>query len=423
MGALLGVLALIPVGWLVWRGLTSAAAETRRWAWASLFVLLFIAFFNVFDFQLNVPAVILLAAVPIAWLDATSEDGLGIGRVGESLGRWVGRGARVALWVGCALAVVVLFRAESVSTSHQVALDAVYEADWDAARGPADDAYTADPEYPAYAITRGLIASADADWETAAEAYRFAAQSDDMAQSWLGLAQAQHALGAPDAEVVESVERALRIGTQQPSIVFAAGHLYDRLGLTDQANELYAATLARYPSIAADRYWSRDADIEARFDTIVEVAQDRTPDQGWEIALVTGDADRASELSSGSLQESIIRAWEGDAEALADVYAAADDAIGRSSVLAWASRLATRAGDDEQADRYQRLAVFEVTEGGELPGTEIEIDEDGWLEAVPAGTEVGFAGHYLYRRPLGPDLLPPGLPRLVFAPDTDEAED
>ena len=117
---------------------------------------------------------------------------------------------------------------------------------------------------------------------------------------------------------------------------------------------------------------------------------------------------------TGPLQASIIAAWEGDEEALAEVYAIADEQTTNAYVLSWASRLAARSGDDEQADRYQRLAVFEVTEGGELPGTEVAIDEDGWLEAVPAGTKVGYAGHYLYRRPLGPDLLPPGLPRPVL---------
>ena len=44
-----------------------------------------------------------------------------------------------------------------------------------------------------------------------------------MSQSWLGLAQAQEALGEADSEVIESIEQALRIGDQQPSIVFAAG--------------------------------------------------------------------------------------------------------------------------------------------------------------------------------------------------------
>ena len=169
--------------------------------------------------------------------------------------------------------------------THRDAVDRVYAADWGPARDLATEAQAADPDYPAYAITLGLVASAQGDWQTAAEAYRFAADADDMSQSWLGLAQAQEALGEADGEVIESIERALRIGSQQPSVVFAAGALYDRLGLPDRADELYADALATYPSLAADPYWHRDHDIESRFDGIVASATERAPDKAWEIAL------------------------------------------------------------------------------------------------------------------------------------------
>jgi O-antigen ligase len=417
VGAIAGLVALAPVAWLVWRSLRSDGADTRRWAWGALFALLFIGLFNVFDFQMNVPAVLFLAALPVAWLDASRRGGIGIGPVGERAAMWVGRLAVVGLWLGCVLALVGLMRFETVAADHQEAVDHIYAADWDAARGPADDAYSADSALVAHAITRGLVASADRDWSLAQETYRYAAETDDMSQSWLGFAQAQHANGAADGDIVESIERALRIGTQQPSIVFAAGHLYDRLGMIEQADELYVATLLRYPSLVTDPYWSRDPGTTARFEDIVRAAIEQNPQRGWEIALIAGDSDLALELSAPSTTTAaIIAAWQGDAEALATVYALADEAAENAYILSWASRLAARAGDEDQADRFQRLAVFEVIEGGELPGTEVRIDQDGYLEAVPAGTKVGFAGHYLYRRPLVPDLLPPGLPRLVFEP-------
>jgi hypothetical protein len=84
-----------------------------------------------------------------------------------------------------------------------------------------------------------------------------------------------------------------------------------------------------------------------------------------------------------------------------------------AAALSWASRVARRADDVEQGERFQRLAIYAVTEGGQLPGTEVGVDHDGWFDQVPAGSITGYAGHYLYRRPLPPDLIPPGLPRLV----------
>jgi hypothetical protein len=241
-----------------------------------------------------------------------------------------------------------------------------------------------------------------------------------MSQSWLGLAQAQEAMGASDAEVAASIVRALRIGAQQPSILFAAGNLYDRLGMTGRADRLYAETLVRYPSLAADPYWSRD-DLPARFEGILARAAEHAPEAAWEIALMAGDSERARDLEEGDATAApIVEAWLGDPEAQAAVYAMADGTPVYASLLSWGSRIARQAGDIERADRYQRLAVFEVTEGGELPGTEIGVDEDGYLDLVPAGTEVGYAGHYLYRRPLVLDLLPPGLPRLVFGQGEDD---
>ena len=121
-------------------------------------------------------------------------------------------------------------------------------------------------------------------------------------------------------------------------------------------------------------------------------------------------------MLANDFAKTIIEAWLGDPDALQAVYDRADGAADSPSLLAWASRLALRSGEDERAARYRRLAVFDVFEGGELPGTEVRVDPTGYLDAVPAGTNVEYAGQYLYRRPLPIDLLPPGLPRLVFEP-------
>jgi hypothetical protein len=242
-----------------------------------------------------------------------------------------------------------------------------------------------------------------------------------MPQSWLGVAQALAALGAPASEVSDAIERALRIGMEQPSVIFAAGHLYDRLGDTERADELFAETLVRYPSLAADPYWERLAGSGDRFERVVDRAMDLAPDRAWELALMRGDAELARTLAvDDPTSVELVDAWTGSEAALAAVFERADDPDQSADLRSWASRLAARNGDVDAADRFQRLAVFQLTEGGELPGTEIRVDEDGYLDAIPAGTEVGYAGHYLYRRPLPPDLLPPGLPRLIFTQRDEE---
>jgi hypothetical protein len=150
---------------------------------------------------------------------------------------------------------------------------------------------------------------------------------------------------------------------------------------------------------------------------------DEAPESAWQIALMSGDADRARALIDAGDgppdAAALIDAWGGDPAAMRDVYARADASPLDATLLSWATRLADRYGDSDRAERYQRLAVFLVNEGGALPGTEIRVDRDGWFRHVPAGTVTGYAGHYLYRRPLPPDLLAPGLPRLVHVPRTE----
>ena len=115
-----------------------------------------------------------------------------------------------------------------------------------------------DPDMPPYQVTRGLVASALGDWPAAADAFDRAATTDDLPQSWLGLAQARLELGAPAADVVEAIERAMRVGYQQAAVVYAAGSLYDRLGLTDEATMPMSHPLAALPGLAVDPCWRQE---------------------------------------------------------------------------------------------------------------------------------------------------------------------
>jgi len=419
VGLAAGLVALVPVGWLILRGMRSLEGESRRWAWAGFFGLAFVGLTSLLDFYVHLPAVLLVAAIPIAVLDATSERGIGIGAVrGPSAAR-VAQIARAVLWIACLAAVLVLARTESIAWTHQAAVMATNVGDWDEARGPADEAVAADPDMNAYQMTRGLVASGQQDWATGAEAYGGAAAVDDIPMSWLGLAQAQLELGAPAEEVVESIARAVRSGDQQPAVWFAAGYLYDRLGMTDAADDAYARALAAFPSLAADPWWMDDAALIQRLPGIIDHAIERVPDRAWEIALMSGDPARAhafNQAGAGSpFIDLVIDAWSGNAVAVEEIYAQADASPGDVGALSWAERIAARSGDAGLADRYGRLVTFQSTEGATIPGAEVRVEESEWLRHVPAGTLTWYAGQWLYRRPTTLDLIPPGLPRLVYA--------
>lgn len=431
VGIATGILAAVPVAWLVLRGLRAAAApETRRWAWMAAFGFTYLAIHGLFDYYLNMPAVMFAAAVPVAVLDATSSRRLGLGSWTTGLGGrapvLLGRAARGLFWVGCLVAVLLLARVESVALTHQAAVMATDTGKWVDAEPPAREAVAADPDMPAHQMTLGLVAAARHDWTTAAAAYERAAAADDIPMSWLGLAQALIELDAPPDQASEALERALRIGAAQPAVAYAAAHLYDRLGLTDEATELYATALAALPSLATDPTWTADAALTTRWPTILARAEELAPGSAWELALMAGEPDRARTLASATpglpdWTAQVIEAWQGDPAARAEVEARADADPDDARALAWATRLAARADDLDAADHYGQLLAYATIEGATVPGQEVRVEPSRWLKATPAGTVTWYAGQWLYRRPTTADLIPPGLPRLVYVdPLADE---
>ena len=133
---------------------------------------------------------------------------------------------------------------------------------------------------------------------------------------------------------------------------------------------------------------------------------------------MSGDPARAHALNQAAAGspfiDLVIEAWSGSAEATDELNTLADGDPRNTAVLAWAARIAARSGELERADRYQRLATFEF-EGSTIPGGEVRVERTEWLRYVPAGTLTWYAGRWLYRRPTTLDLIPPGLPRLVYA--------
>ena len=205
VGALAGIIVVITVSWLVMRGLRAVDPSRRRWAWAALFGLVYLACNSLLDFYANMPVVMLAAAVPIAVLDASSERPFGLPGLSPRADRVTRRIGQGVFWVACVLSILVLWRTESIATSHDAAVAAVRTGDWEAARSAAEVAATVDPDMIPYAVTRAMAASVLGDWQTAQESYQKAALVDDLPANWLGLAQAQAALGMPATDVAASI--------------------------------------------------------------------------------------------------------------------------------------------------------------------------------------------------------------------------
>jgi O-antigen ligase len=416
VGIAVGIFAMCCVGWLVVDAIRGADTQRRRWGWAALFGLVYMGFHSVLDFYANMPAALFVLSVPIAYLDATA-----LGRLPRShrwaAPAWVLRVGRASLVASCAIAVLVLWRAESIAQQERTAVDRANLGEWSSASAPAIEAAAADPGVPSYLVTRAIIDAELGRWDDAAEGFARAAAADDLPQSWLGAAVAGAEAGAPDAVTLGHLDRAMRLGRQQAAVAYAAGVLFDRLGHSHRADDAFVAALALSPELAADPVWTADPGLARRFGSIVASAKAIAPQDAWEIALMAGDAVGATALTSGAvdpvLAGLVVEAWLGDDQAVVDVqeYALADplDTLG----LAWAARVSARAGDAPAAARFRRLIRF-VSVSGSPGGYEIRAGSRGHVSDASAGSLAPFYGHYTYRRPTPWDLISPGIPRLIF---------
>jgi O-antigen ligase/tetratricopeptide (TPR) repeat protein len=414
VGLFAGLVAFGAVAWLLLRALRGDDSERRRWAWASVFGLTYLGL-NVFVDTHTIPTVALLLGLPIAVLDATSREGLGLPRSAGRAAWWLRDAALVLLVLACAASLLQLVRTESAAIAHQQAVAAAEAGDWGDALAPALEAARADPEFGVYQLTAALALAAAGEWEQAEAAYRRVIQIDDLPTAWLGLARAQAALDRPRGEVEASLTEALRLGFQQAALVLAAGQVYDEVGAADEADDAYALVLTLAPSLAADAAWQAELGTE-RFARIVDAAFERAPGQAWDIALTSGDPERARALAAdqpdAALKAHIIDAWSGDADALAAVYAAADATPLDATRLSLAARLAAHIGDDEAAMKYRRL----IRLGPHYAPITVPVgygERDPMVDA-PLGTGTYYYGTYTYRRAMPVDLLPPGMPGLVI---------
>ena len=88
----------------------------------------------------------------------------------------------------------------------------------------------------------------------------------------------------------------MRVGYQQAAVGYAAGSLYDRLGLTDEADDAYAAALVALPGLAVDPSGAKGRSRLASRASSTE-AIERLGPAGWEVAMYAGELDRARELA------------------------------------------------------------------------------------------------------------------------------
>jgi len=323
-GIVAGVVVIALLVRLVARGIRSGDRLTQRMALAALFAGVYITGQQLVDAWIHQPGIIFAFALPIAILDA---------RTSAASSAPVSRPPAVpspALTVAMIAAVVAGTLAslspEPAAQRYEQASAAVDAGDWTRAYALARETVELDPHLPPNDFLLGLGAAATGRLEEARTAFA-AAAIDDYPAAWLNLAAVQMRLGDPDAGA--SLQRAIRMGRQQPMIDVPAADLYRQLGDDATARSLLASAFATLPSLASDPTWMNPAWSEIASGAVDDAIATTDPWTAFLLALEAGRLDQARAMvangtvDDGGLAESVVAAWGGDQAAFADLYAGA----------------------------------------------------------------------------------------------------
>lgn len=423
-GILAGAVVVACLGWLVLRALGGADPARRRYGWAALFAVTYLAGHQLVDFYANQPAVFFALALTVGYLDATSEP-LPVhlparARVSADRVRPVAvRLALVALPVAVVSALAFSSWSESVALVQSRAVDAANSGDWSRSLQLARQAVTSDPLMPPNQYVYGLAAAATGQLTEARDAFTRVATADGFPEAWLDLAAIDLQLDHTTAARA-SLDQAMRLGYQQSTVAVPAAGMYAELGEPGAAAQAVADALVVAPELAGDPYWSSTPALRSAWQAgLTSAIATSGPSTGYQLALFAGnvaDAERiAASLGPASSRTAglFIQAWLGDRAALGTL---AETAVAHpldTSTVALAQSAASHLGD-------QSLAVHEAgigLQGGSatLPaGAELHIGTRCELCQVVPGANASVYGLYTYRRPLPADLLVLDLPRLSY---------
>lgn len=414
VGIVVGLFMLVCIASLIGSAIRDPNALRRRWGWAAAFSFTYFALHQVLDFYPNMPAILFAAAMPIAWLDGTTEQPITL--VSRQLPNRLGRRSLVFSVGILILAAGGTFLTEIPAGRSAAAVDLANNGQWSAADVEAQEAVSLDPAWPSYLFTMGLTASNVGDHIRAAAAFRKVAESDDVPEAWLDLAAEEDVLGNNEA-ALEALTRAARLGLQRTGLAMAIGDLAARLGDLRLSDDAFALAISRTPSLAGDGWWQASPERAAQLLRVVDQALPMAlPANRWEIALMAGQLDRARALvastpdNAGAFEDTIIKAWTGDEDAFHRVLALCSKEPLNVRALGWAARLEGQRGQIDEQNRYLRWA-FTI---GSTAGTEIRVSDRQMIGRTAQGDVGEFWGTYTYRRPTPWNLLVPSLVQLTI---------
>jgi O-antigen ligase len=421
VGVLAGLVVVGSVARLILGAIRSDDETRRRVGLAMLFVVILLAGQQLVDMLMNVPAVLLAMALPLAWLDATAPDPAPEPASVETGARQGARSAWARMLVlgmaGITLVIATgLLRIETIAANSAQGVEQANAGQWTEAMGTAGDTAASDPSVTSYWFETGVAAANAGDLTTAADALGRSAAADDYPIAWLDLAAVRWRLG-DDTGARSARARAERLGLQRVPVAVAAGWLRWQLGDRTAAIHDYALAIVRAPTLVNDPYWSSDFALsEARPAILNEVWRIVGPSQGnapllFELKLLAGDPAGEAALAplaadERGVYEQAAAAWQGLPGAEAALQQLAERHPLDNTPVMWCQLVAARLNEPDVVARYGAWLA-----GGFAADPPVARVVFGQPLALPGGGVDRYGS--LYRRPV------PGAEVIGILPQID----
>ena len=421
VGALAGFAVVGALARLLLSSIRSDDLARRHVGLAVLFGVVLLAGQQLADMLMNVPAILLAIAMPLAWLDATapapvrSRQTLPSGARLQIHAKW-----RRVLVLGMAAVTLVvatgLLRLETITMDGLQGVKQANDGDWVQAADAAGRAAASDPSVTSYWFEVGVTAANAGDLATAADALGRSAGADDYSVAWVDLAAVRWQLGDTTGSR-DALVRAERLGWQRATVAVAAGWLRWQLGDRTAAIGDYGAAVVVAPTLASDPFWNSDPELSQAWPAIMDAARqqvERSPGgledhvkAMFELRLLAGDAAgaraEAAALSTADrdFYDMTLQAWQRlpGAEAALQQLAQRNPLDGRPA--AWCQLVAARYDERDLVDRYgiwltnglgMPPPIARVVFGGPVPQPDGGLDRYGSLyrRLVPDAEIVGI---------------------------------
>ncbi len=423
VGIAAGIVVVTSVARLLLGAIRSDDETRRRVGLAMLFGVVVLAGQQLVDMLINVPALLLALAMPLAWLDATAPHPAPEPVTLESPARRPARAvlARVVVIGMAATTLVVgagLLRIETIASNGLQGAQDANAGLWAKAAGEAESAAASDPAVTSYWFEAGVAAANVGDLVTAEDAFARSAAADDYPIAWLDLAAVRWRLG-DDTEASIALVKAERLGLQRVPVDIAAGWLRWQLGDRTAAITDYALSILQAPTLANDPFWSLTPELSAARPAILDkLWQYIGPGQAgapvlFELKLLAGEPTAAEEalapLSAAdrALYEQAAAAWQGLPGAEAALQQLAERNPLASAPATWCQLVAARHNEPNLVSKYGSWLADGFSGGP--PVARVVFGQP--IPQPPGGVD-RYAS--LYRRPV-PDAQIVGiLPQIAY---------